>query len=371
MVDFTVDYSEVKGKLVECFPECGMCCLCQPEVLPDERDFFKSNYPKSVVKTRPPESYIGLALKKGRGSCVFLNGRKCDVYANRPAFCRQFPFHIYAGEKISVELDLSCRGAWSGNGTDAEAEAKILVEAAKSRIVPAFRESRQVYEEFYKNCMNAGIMGDHTAIRSAVSVSLSKFTDLACLGRILDLSESYDMMSVLEVQPDLKADMQELDEAARIAALGSLSSDDPLSVPVYCDGEWNWNMFMADGDSIEWMIMDDEGELHHKAFASASKIPLKPIDDGGRDVLAKYISLLNRRESFLGNVYSNIDSWGYEDYMSNAYYGTMAVSVIDLLWRASMLDHFMGTGMGADGIKEAIIFYDMDRLDAPAIGAFI
>lgn len=371
MVDFTVDYSEVSGKSIECFSQCGMCCLCQPEVLSDEMDFFKSNYPKSVVKTRPPESYTALALKKGKGSCVFLNGRKCDVYANRPAFCRQFPFHIYAGEKISVELDLSCRGVWSGKGTDAEAEAKILVEAAQSRIVPAFRESRRVYEEFYKNCMNAGIMGDPTAIRSAVSVSLSKFTDFACLGRILDLSESYDMMSVLEVQPDPKADMRELDEAARIAALGSLSSDDPLSVPVYCDDKWNWNMFMADGDSIEWMIMDDDGELHHKEFASASNIPLKPIEDSGRDVLAQYISTLNRRESFLGSVYSNIDVLGYEDYMSNAYYGTVAVSVIDLLWRASMLDHFMGTGMGADGIREAIIFYDMDRLDAPAIGAFI
>jgi hypothetical protein len=27
--------------------------------------------------------------------------------------------------------------------------------------------------------------------------------------------------------------------------------------------------------------------------------------------------------------------------------------------------------MGAEGIKEAIIFYDMDRLDAPTIGAFV
>ena len=57
--------------------------------------------------------------------------------------------------------------------------------------------------------------------------------------------------------------------------------------------------------------------------------------------------------------------------MANAYYGSVAVSALDLLWRASMMDHFMGTGMGADGIREAIIFYDMDRLDAPAIGAFI
>jgi hypothetical protein len=36
-----------------------------------------------------------------------------------------------------------------------------------------------------------------------------------------------------------------------------------------------------------------------------------------------------------------------------------------------MLDHFFGTGMGERGMREAIIFYDMDRLDAPTIGAFV
>ncbi len=371
MVDFNVDYSEVRGKFIECPPQCGMCCLCQPEVLSEERDFFKKNHPEKIVKTRPPDSYLALALKKGHGSCVFLNGRKCDVYQHRPAYCRQFPLHIYAGEKVSVELDLSCRGAWTGKGADAETEAKTAVEAASGRIYPAFRESKKVYEEFYRNCIEAGVMGDPSAIRTSVSVSLSKFTDPYCLGRILDMSQTEDVMSISEVVPDTSPDIGDLDEAARSAAMESMSSDDPLSVPIYCDEKWNWNMFMADGDSLEWMVMDDDGDLVHKAFASASKIPLKPLEGSGRDVLAQYISLLNRRESFMGSVYSNIDSAGYEDSMSNAYYGTVAVSVIDLLWRASMLDHFMGTGMGADGIREAIIFYDMDRLDAPAIGAFI
>lgn len=41
------------------------------------------------------------------------------------------------------------------------------------------------------------------------------------------------------------------------------------------------------------------------------------------------------------------------------------------MWRASLLDHFFGTGFDYDGIREAIMFYDMDRLDAPAIGAFV
>ena len=36
-----------------------------------------------------------------------------------------------------------------------------------------------------------------------------------------------------------------------------------------------------------------------------------------------------------------------------------------------MLDRFMGVGCGAEGMREAIIFYDMDRLDAPTIGGFV
>ena len=66
-----------------------------------------------------------------------------------------------------------------------------------------------------------------------------------------------------------------------------------------------------------------------------------------------------------------MDENGYEDDMTNSYYGCLSVTVMDLMWRMSLLDHFMGTGCGADGMREAIMFFDMDRLDAPAIGAFV
>ncbi len=370
MVDFDVDYSEVSGRLIECPPQCGMCCLCQPEVLPEEKAYFEKNHSKNLVRTKPPYSYLALALKKGRGSCVFLNGRRCDIYEHRPAYCRQFPIHIYSGERISVELDLSCRGAWTGKGIDAETEARKIVEAVSGRIYKSFRESRKVYDEFYENCMMAGVMGDPAALRASVSGSLYKFTDQSYLGAVLEASLNEDVMG-LEGLKGSPADAAEIDETARVAAMDSMSTEDPLGVPVYCDGDWNWNMFMADGDSIEWMVMDDDGELHRKASSSASNIPLKPPEEGGKEVLAQYLSVLNGRESFMGSVFSSMDAAGYEDSMSNSYYGTVAVSALDLLWRASMLDHFMGTGMGAEGIREAVIFYDMDRLDAPSIGAFV
>ena len=370
-VDFDIDYSEIAGRVIECPPECGMCCLCQPEVLPDERPFFKRNYPESLVRSRGPDAYTALALKKGRGSCVFLNGRRCSIYANRPTYCRQFPFHIYSSDRIQVELDLSCRGAWTGRGSDAMAEARTLVANAGSRIAESLEQSRAVYSEFYANCREAGVMADPSGLRMSVSENLHMFSDLSYLGRIMDTAQIEPVMSLRGIQPDKSMDMASLTEAGRDTAMESMSSEDPLSVPVYCDGEWNWNMFMAVDGTIEWMVMDDEGELHHKAFAEADAIDLRVPDAQAEALLQKYISTLNGRDSFMGNVFSMMDENGYEDDMSNSYYGSMAVTVMDLLWRMSMLDHFMDIGSGANGMREAIIFYDMDRLDAPTIGGFV
>ena len=366
-----VDYSELIGKKVECPEQCGMCCLCQPEVLPEERAFFRTEYPQFLVKSKGPEPYFALALKKGRGSCVFLENRRCKVYDHRTAYCRQFPYHLYSGDRIQVELDLSCRGAWYGTGNDAVSEAKDLVARAEKRIERSLKESREVYKEFMANCREAGVYQDPSLLRMTVSENLSMFADPAYLSRILDMSQIEPVMSLSGLVPESRPDMEALEEAGMELAMDSMSSEDPLSVPVYCDPEWNWNMFMAVDGKIEWMVMDDEGELHHKAFADASDIRLKMPDDSGRDVLIDYVRTLNGRDSFMGSVFALMDQNGYEDDMANSYFGCMAVTVLDLLWRMSMLDHFMGTGCGAEGMKEAIIFYDMDRLDAPTIGGFV
>ncbi len=371
MADYEVDYSEVVGKLVSCPEQCGMCCLCQPEVLPDERPFFKKNFPQFLVRTKGPQPYNALALKKGCGSCVFLENRRCKVYDHRTAYCRQFPYHLYASDRVKVELDLSCRGAWTGTGSDALAEAKDLVKRADARITEALAESKEVYREFFSNCKEAGVYQDPSMLRMTVSENVSMFTELPYLSRIMDMSQIEPVMTLAGMRPETVLDMESLEEAGRELAMDSMSSSDPLSVPVYCDGDWNWNMFMAADDRIEWNVMDDAGDLHSKGCADAGKIRLKTPDQDGARVLTNYINVLNQRDSFMGSVFSLMDLNGYEDDMTNAYFGSMAVTVMDLLWRMSMLDHFMGTGVGADGVREAIIFYDMDRLDAPTIGAFV
>ena len=366
-----IDYSEVAGKKAECPEECGMCCLCQPEVLPQEMSFFRNNHPKSIVKSKTANHHFCLAMKKGHGSCGFLNNRRCSIYQNRPTFCRQFPYHFYTGDRISVELDLSCRGVWTGKGNDATAEAKELAEASEKRIATAFKDSSSVYKEFFSICKEAGVYSDISVIRMTLSANLQKFTDLAYVAKVMSMSMEEPKMSLDGLTPDNQYDKEEMEKAAMDAAIGSMSSDDPMCVPVYCDPQWNWNMFMANDEEIVWSVMDDDGDLHEKGRVRPEEIKLKPLEEGGKEMLAKYISILNGRESFLGNVFYTMDQLDYEDDMANTYYGCMCVTILDLLWRASMLDHFFGTGMGEEGIKEAIIFYDMDRLDAPTIGAFV
>ena len=371
MPDYEVDYSEIAGRRVSCPEQCGMCCLCQPEVLPEERPFFKKNYPQFLVRTKGPQPYSALALKKGCGSCVFLEGRRCKVYDHRTAYCRQFPYHIYASDRIKVELDLSCRGAWDNTGSDALTEAKALVKAADQRIEQALAESKEVYREFFANCKEAGVYQDPSMLRMTVAENVSMFTDLGYLSRIMDMSQIEPIMALAGTHPETQLDMESLQEAGMDLAMDSMSSSDPLNVPVYCDPQWNWNMFMASGGKVDWNVMDDDGDLIRKGSVEAKDIKLKVPDEEGRKVLTDYINTLNQRDSFMGSVFSMMDMNGYEDDMTNAYFGSMAVTVMDLLWRMSMLDSFMHIGTGAEGVKEAIIFYDMDRLDAPAIGAFV
>ena len=366
-----IDYSEIAGKKIECPSECGMCCLCQPEILPQEMGFFRNNHPKSVTTSKTPDKHFCITMKKGHGSCSFLNNRRCSIYQNRPTFCRQFPYHFYVGDRISVELDLSCRGAWTGLGNDAVTEATGLAERSERRLNSAIREASQVYREFYGICKEAGVMSDVSTIRMALSANLMKFTDLAYVAKIMDRTLEEPKMDLENLAPDNQFDMKEMEDAARDAALESMSSDDPMSVPIYCDKDWNWNIFMASKDRIVWSVMNDDGDLEEKGSVNPMDIPLKPVEADGAEILAQYISILNGRESFLGNVYYTMDRLDYEDDLANTYYGCMCVTIVDLLWRASMLDHFFHTGMGAEGIREAIIFYDMDRLDAPTIGAFV
>jgi hypothetical protein len=38
-----IDYSEVDGRTYRCIDGCALCCLCQPELLPEEETRFRAD----------------------------------------------------------------------------------------------------------------------------------------------------------------------------------------------------------------------------------------------------------------------------------------------------------------------------------------
>ena len=303
---------------------------------------------------------------------MFLDGcRRCKVYDHRTAYCKQFPYHIYVSDHVKVELDLSCRGLWTGKGANALDEAKSLVSAADGRIREAMPEASEVYRQYISNAREAGVYTDPSVLRMTVSENLKRFSDLHFIAEVLSAADSEPQMSISGTMKVPKYTDADMNDAARETAVESLSCDDPISLPVYGAEDLSWNVFSVDKNAVEWMEVGDDGEFHHKAFANVSEITIREPDDEGRKVLEDYIAVLNGRDSYMGSVMYAVDANGYEDDMANAYYGSTATAVLDILWRMALLDRFFGTGFGARGMKEAVIFYDMDRLDAPAIGAFI
>ena len=63
---------------------------------------------------------------------------------------------------------------------------------------------------------------------------------------------------------------------------------------------------------------------------------------------------------------------GYEYNFAQVYLGALANNALDLWWRASFLAKLNWKNeLDAHEIREGIIFFDMDLMDLPTIGAFI
>ncbi|MDD1769850.1 MAG: YkgJ family cysteine cluster protein, partial [Methanomassiliicoccales archaeon] len=168
-----LDLSELSGRKFVCLDNCQLCCLCQPELLEDEERFFKRNFPDRVVSRRTPHRHTALAMKQGGGPCIFLDGGRCAVYQQRPHYCRAFPFHIHLSDRAQVELDLSCRGAWGDEGTEATLFALELVEENRERIAKGLEDSHEVYEQFRANCADAGLDHAPSALRKELEPKLA------------------------------------------------------------------------------------------------------------------------------------------------------------------------------------------------------
>ena len=135
---------------------------------------------------------------------------------------------------------------------------------------------------------------------------------------------------------DAKA-AEELQLAAMETGLESLAAEDTFSTPVYCDPQGAWSIFVSQDHELDLHQMDHEGRITRSRGIVPRRVPLLVPEGEGKKLFIDYLSLLNRRDSVLGHAYYLIDDCGYEDSLSNVYYGALATSALDLLWRCSLL----------------------------------
>jgi Fe-S-cluster containining protein len=368
-----VDYSELEGRKFACLDNCQLCCLCQPELLENEVAWFKKNFPSRIVRKRSPHQHTALAMKKGQGACVFLEGPRCAVYPNRPHYCRQFPFHVHLGSRAQVELDLSCRGVWTGKGEEAMPIGMQLIRENQKRVLAALEKSRPVYRQFFVNCTEADLEANPDGLRKETLSKLDNMGDLAYLGQMLERSLEEEKMSLSALAPAQldAAQAEELRQAAMETALESLASPDPLSSPVYCDPTGKWTVLKAEGGDFDVFRLTEPGDMERVKSVDPKTVPLLAPEGKGRGIFLDYLRTLNARDSFLGYAFYLVDDYNYEDELANVYYGAIATAALDLLWRSSLLAYLNGGRLDENGVREGIIFYDMDRLDAPTIGSFV
>lgn len=333
---------------------------------------FLKKYSNLICRKTIPHDHYAIRLQKGQGPCSFLNNRKCSIYDMRPYFCRQFPTHFHVLNRIQIIVDLSCRGVWTNYGEDLEAMALEMANSNLATLIEVLDDSRVVYCDFVSNCVDAGIWRKPVELQKEIDESFDRLLDVKFLARMLDMTIEKSELSIVEVNKsdqDIKYD--DIVDAAMEATLGSIGVSRIVDAPIYCDEEGNWNAFYLKNKKIIWYRLNDDGSLEQTESIDPRDVELILPDASAKRILAWYLSILNKRDSTFGYACYLVDQYKYQDFLSNVYFGIIGTALLDLLFRSSLLIRIKGGKLDENLMKEAIIFFDMDLLDAPTIGAYV
>lgn len=376
-----VDFSEVMGKSYSCIDGCALCCLCQPELLAHEERMFKAD-PRlrdSIADRHISPEVRGAALKlQGRhGACNFLKNKRCGIYQNRPHFCRAFPINVFVGWRIQVNANLSCRGiGLSGESLETLAR-NVLADYDDAELANELRTARVVFSEFEVNARNAKVSQSLDSMRGAADALMDDLTDELGLSRVLTYAEhgstrqnvpSADIARFAR-RAEASAD---IGERAMIDGIELFDLDDLSLLPVYIDEALRWKMFQLRGGDIVGLSLDENGGTRETSRTDPASVQLLPMTADGRRAFQEYLRLVNRRDCFVGHAAHLCDLEGYDYNFAQVYIGAIANNALDLWWRASFLAGLRGfERLGSQEIREGTVFFDMDLMDLPTIGAFI
>jgi Fe-S-cluster containining protein len=376
-----IDYSEVDGRTYNCIGDCALCCLCQPELLPHEEEKFRKDPRLAAGIARrhisPDVRGAAIKLKGAHGACHFLTGKRCEIYPDRTHFCRSFPINVFVGWRIQLNVNMSCRGIGLPGENLRDSGNLVLEEYGSNMLASELRASNQVFTEFVRNTRDAWISQSFSSIRGAAGALIGELSEELGISRLLSFAEhgslrqnaSADQIARMVRKTEPEANVQ---ERALIDGTELFDLPDLTLLPIYIDEGLRWKIFKLVDKQIVGYELSEDGATRELSRTDPSTVDLLPITSEGKKRFQEYVGLVNSRDCFLGHAAYLCDSEGYEYNFAQVYMGALANNALDLWWRASFLAAISGKEqLGPDEIREGIVFFDMDLLDLPTIGAFI
>ncbi len=379
-----VDITETVGKYLECIEGCALCCLCQPELVGEENFTFSGDplLSKALVGRSITGTVTGsyfLKLKGGAGSCHFLDDRRCTIYERRPIYCRMFPVHVHVGDRVQINVNLSCRGVnGKGRGTDmTELAEHAIAMADYMGLQEISREISVTYDDF---CASLPTGSEWLTRNALVQLSLDLLSEHG-FPRFIERLASLPSMGQgsLSGPGNVRKAMVEavpldLTGSALDGARDTFSLRKVSDLPVWTDEEMNWIVCRIVGKHIEVNRLSDTGGLELRSRFPLSDISLLEPDPEGRMVMEDHCRRLIERDLTYGYAafVCRSDPEGDVKDFPEYYFGCLATLFTDLWWRTSLAAAFRGCeriddSTAMDGIRA----FDMDFLDLPSLGGFL
>ncbi|PKK81106.1 MAG: hypothetical protein CVT47_04150, partial [Thermoplasmata archaeon HGW-Thermoplasmata-2] len=364
---------------LKCLDGCAYCCLCMPEVMANEEEFFRRSHPKALSGECVPHAgrrSQNVILQGDAGACHFLKSRKCAIYEHRPQMCRQYPISIYLGRKIQPTPILSCRGLVTGAGNQlAPAFAEMLKSYNPKYLESELRKCESNFNAFRKRAEHAGAYAPPEEIYLRFSAIISDLATPEFLASAVTFAGSEGAAGIAPEElrdAILSAPPEDLNEYVRDLEAEAFEQEDPANLPVFIDRDLIWRIFSKEEDTIVEYELTENGNMAPKARINFDGVSLLPLDAAAGAELINYLQLNLRRDFFYDVAALAAKEEEFERHLAAVYLELLAQTALSVWWRASLVAKTKGAKtLDKEFIRDGIVFYDADFLDSDSIGEFI
>jgi|GEM_PF-5188019 len=131
----------------ECIPGCGLCDHFKVALFPEDIERVRGATGSDDFWIRGQDSSgetVGYMRRNGATCQFFTDRKRCSIYAQRPYYCRTYPFYEECFLDSQIDVDLSCPGIrYDSDLSDAQPEALFRSEVSERRPRIATAEIQQ------------------------------------------------------------------------------------------------------------------------------------------------------------------------------------------------------------------------------------